>query len=150
MCSMIEISPEQWEVRTLTFDRGLQSIVRAVRGNDNRAFQSVVFNSGQKMALRVFYFIRTLAKALTYYYTNRSQWHLLVAIENRARGQKELSWNDLGESFKREALELYEYEKISQKEKNLHLWELQISNITLNQSGILKCVKMNLTWIILS
>ena len=35
----------------------------------NRAFQLVVFNSGQKMALRAFYFIRALIKALTYYYT---------------------------------------------------------------------------------
>ena len=48
----------------------------------NRAFQSVVFNSGQKMALRVFYFTRALTKALTYYYINRSQRHLLAAIEN--------------------------------------------------------------------
>ena len=47
-----------------------------------RAFQSVVFNSGQKMALRAFYFIRALTKALTYYYINRSQRHLLAAIEN--------------------------------------------------------------------
>ena len=47
----------------------------------NRAFQSVVFNSGQKMALRVFYFIRALTKALTYYYINRSQRHLLTAVE---------------------------------------------------------------------
>ena len=39
-------------------------------------------NSGQKMALRAFYFIKTLTKALTYYYINRSQRHLLVAIEN--------------------------------------------------------------------
>ena len=35
-------------------------------GDSNRAFQSVVFNSGQKMALRAFYFIRALTKALTY------------------------------------------------------------------------------------
>ena len=35
--------------------------------NSYRAFQLVVFNSGQKMALRAFYFIRTLTKALTYY-----------------------------------------------------------------------------------
>ena len=47
-----------------------------------RAFQSVVFNSGQKMALRAFYFIRALLKALKYYYINRSQRHLLAAIEN--------------------------------------------------------------------
>ena len=33
----------------------------------NRASQSAVFNSGQEMALRAFYFIRTLTKALTYY-----------------------------------------------------------------------------------
>ena len=32
----------------------------------NRAFPSVVFNSGQKMALGAFYQIRTLIKALTY------------------------------------------------------------------------------------
>ena len=56
--------------------------------HDNRASQSVVFNTGQKMALRAFYFIRTLTKALTYYYINRSQRHLLVAIENnRFRGR---------------------------------------------------------------
>ena len=48
----------------------------------NRAFQSAVFNSGQKMALRAFYFIRALTKALTYYYINQSQRHLLAAIEN--------------------------------------------------------------------
>ena len=46
----------------------------------NSAFQSVVFNSGQKMALRAFYFRRALTKA--YYYINRSQRHLLAAIEN--------------------------------------------------------------------
>ena len=50
--------------------------------NSNRAFQLVVFNRGQKMALRAFYFIRALTKALTYYYINRSQRHLLAAIEN--------------------------------------------------------------------
>ena len=33
---------------------------------NNRASQSVVFNTGQKMALRAFYFIRTLTQALTY------------------------------------------------------------------------------------
>ena len=38
------------------------------------------------MALRAFYFIRTLTKALTYYYINRSQRHLLVAIENNRFG----------------------------------------------------------------
>ena len=32
-------------------------------GSTYRAFQTVVFNSGQKMALRVFYFVRTLTKA---------------------------------------------------------------------------------------
>ena len=38
------------------------------------------------MALRSFYFIRTLTKALTYYYINHSQRHLLVAIENNRCG----------------------------------------------------------------
>ena len=52
----------------------------------NRASESVVFNTGQKMALRAFYFIRTLTKALKYYYINRSQRHLLVAIENNRFG----------------------------------------------------------------
>ena len=45
-------------------------------------YQLVVFNSCQKMSLRAFYFIRALTKALTYNYINRSQCHLLVAIEN--------------------------------------------------------------------
>ena len=49
----------------------------------NRASQSVVFNTGQKMALRAFYFIRTLTKALTYYYIKR---YLLLAIENSRFG----------------------------------------------------------------
>ena len=44
--------------------------------------ESVVFDSGQKMALKAFYFIRALTKALTYYHINRSQCHLLIAIEN--------------------------------------------------------------------
>ena len=48
----------------------------------NRASKSVVFNSGQKMALRAFYFTRILTKALTYYYIIRSQHHLLDAIES--------------------------------------------------------------------
>ena len=48
----------------------------------NRDSESVVFNSGQKMALRAFYFIRALTKALTYYYINRSQRRLLAPIEN--------------------------------------------------------------------
>ena len=38
------------------------------------------------MALRAFYFIRVLTKALTCYYINRSQRHLLVAIENNRFG----------------------------------------------------------------
>ena len=44
----------------------------------NRNFQLVVFISGQKMALRAFYFLRTLTKALIYDYINHSQRHLLV------------------------------------------------------------------------
>ena len=51
-----------------------------------RASQSLVFNAVQKMALRAFYFIRALTKALTYYYINCSQRHLLVAIENNRFG----------------------------------------------------------------
>ena len=35
------------------------------------------------MALRAFYFIRTLTKALAYYYINRSQCHLWATIENK-------------------------------------------------------------------
>ena len=50
--------------------------------SNNRAFQLVVFNRGQKMALRAFYFIRALIKALTYYYIKRSQRHLLAATKN--------------------------------------------------------------------
>ena len=42
----------------------------------------ICFQQRQKMALRAFYFIRALTKALTYYYINRSQRHLLAAIEN--------------------------------------------------------------------
>ena len=38
------------------------------------------------MALRTFYFIRTLTKALTYYYINHSQRYLLFAIENNQFG----------------------------------------------------------------
>ena len=56
-----------------------------------KAFQSVVFNTCQKMALRAFYFIRTLTKALSYYYINRSQRHLLVAIENNQFGEPALN-----------------------------------------------------------
>ena len=41
-----------------------------------RAFQSVSFKSGQKMALKAFYFITTLTK-----YIKRSQRHLLAAIK---------------------------------------------------------------------
>ena len=59
----------------------------------NRDSESVVFNSGQKMALRAFYFIRALSKALTYYYTSRSQRHLLVAIENNRFGGPNSGWN---------------------------------------------------------
>ena len=40
------------------------------------------FHNGQKMALRAFYII----KALTFNYINRSQRHLLVAIENNRFG----------------------------------------------------------------
>ena len=49
----------------------------------NKAFQSVVFNSGQKMALVAFLLIKTLAKALTYYYINRSQRTLLATFEKK-------------------------------------------------------------------
>ena len=52
----------------------------------NRASQSVVLTTGQKMALRPFYFIRTLTKALSYYYINRSQRHFSIAIENNRFG----------------------------------------------------------------
>ena len=38
------------------------------------------------MVLRAFYFIRALTKALIHYYINRSQRHLLVAIENNRFG----------------------------------------------------------------
>ena len=62
----------------------------------NRASQSVVFDTGQKMALRVFYFIRTLTKALTYYYINRSQCHILVAIESNQLRTRTYSWHELG------------------------------------------------------
>ena len=48
----------------------------------NRDFESGVFNSSQKMALRTFYFVRAPIKALAYYYINCSQRHLLAAIEN--------------------------------------------------------------------
>ena len=50
----------------------------------NRALQSVVFNSGRKMALRAFYFIRTVTKALTYNCINRSERHLLVQLIGKA------------------------------------------------------------------
>ena len=53
---------------------------------NDRAFRLVVFTTGQKMALRVFYFIRIVTKALTYYYINRSQRHLLIAMENNRFG----------------------------------------------------------------
>ena len=48
----------------------------------DRALQSVVFNSNQKMALRAFYFIRTPTKALIYDYIKRSQCHIFTPIEN--------------------------------------------------------------------
>ena len=51
-----------------------------------RDSESVVFNSGQKMALRAFYFIRALTKALTYYYISRSQRHLQAAVGNNWSG----------------------------------------------------------------
>ena len=49
------------------------------RLDHNRASESLVFNSGQKMALRAFYFI---TKALRYYYINRFQRHIFAAIAN--------------------------------------------------------------------
>ena len=54
-------------------------------GSSSKSYRdsvSVAFNSGQKMALRAFCFIRALTKALTYYFISRSLRHLLVAIEN--------------------------------------------------------------------
>ena len=62
-------------------------------GSTYRAFQTVVFNSGQKMALRGFYFIRALTKAIKYYYIDRSQRHLLIAIENNRFGGPIGHWN---------------------------------------------------------
>ena len=56
---------------------------------------SVVFNSGQKMALRAFYFIR----ALTYYYIRRSQRHLLAAIENNWFGVPIITTSDPKPNF---------------------------------------------------
>ena len=52
----------------------------------DRASQSDVFFNGQKMALRAFYFMRALTKAITYYYIDRSQRHLLVVKENNRFG----------------------------------------------------------------
>ena len=74
------IKPSRWMVD--------DSTRKSPTGNSSkphlhRAFKSGVFNSCQKMALRAFYFIRTLFKVLTYYYINRFQCHLLVAIENK-------------------------------------------------------------------
>ena len=63
-----------------------QTLLQSMKQNTNRASQSVVYNNGQKMALRAFYFIRTLIKALTYYYINCSQRYLLVTIENSRFG----------------------------------------------------------------
>ena len=48
----------------------------------HRGSQYIVFNSGQKMELRAFYFTMTLTLTLTYYYMTRSQRHVLTAIEN--------------------------------------------------------------------
>ena len=70
---------------------------RRIQGK--RVSESVVFNSGQKMALRAFYFLRALTKALTYYYINRSQRHLLVTIENNWFGVKCIKQEKLGFSI---------------------------------------------------
>ena len=62
--------------------RPLYLVIKSLGNEFNRAFRLVVFNNGQNMALIAFYFIRTLTKALTCYYINRSQRHLLAAFEN--------------------------------------------------------------------
>ena len=67
-----------WGILRIEF--GVRNYFPNKQDEMNRAFQSVVFNSGQMMALRAFYFIRALTNALTYYYINRSQRHLLAAI----------------------------------------------------------------------
>ena len=48
--------------------------------SQNKRNQSFVFNSGQKMALRTFYFINVL---WAYYYIRCSQRHLLATFENK-------------------------------------------------------------------
>ena len=56
------------------------------------------------MALRTFYFIRTLTKAPTYYYMNRSQRHLLDAIENNRFGvpiHSLFSWAPICQNFRK-------------------------------------------------
>ena len=73
----MKFSRKNWKLR-IYFSNFMSSFIRAS--------QSVVFNGGQKMALRAFYFIRALTKALIHYYINRSQRHLLVAIENNRFG----------------------------------------------------------------
>ena len=75
----------KWRCRNRTTEGG-QIFISA-----NSDFESVVFNSGKKMALRAFYFIRALTKALTYYYISRYQRHLLDAIENNWFGVPILS-----------------------------------------------------------
>ena len=69
----------------------------------NMAFQSVVFNSGHKMALRAFYFIITLTK---YYCMNRTQRHLLAPIANNwlEGPTKQVMW-----------LQCYCFERIKEK-----------------------------------
>ena len=47
---------------------------------NNRAFQSAVFNSGQKMALRAFYFVRALTKTAL----NAIFWPLLKTTDSES------------------------------------------------------------------
>ena len=78
------------------FDKFLMRAIKLLEGNiyiqigctsgvndlkivNNRGFQSVVFNKGQKIAL-----IRSLTITPTNYYIKRSHCHLLVAIENNS------------------------------------------------------------------
>ena len=52
----------------------------------NRASESVVFNSDQKMALRAVYVVICLSFSKSSYEVKRSQRHLLAGIENNRLG----------------------------------------------------------------
>ena len=78
-CKMVHSNKTRLKSFTPTLNLAEQALRNA---KSNRDSESVVFNSGQKMALRAVYIVICQSFCQSFYEVKRSQRHLLAAIEN--------------------------------------------------------------------